>query len=223
MPVQKPIGVSLPLTPYSSAIPILAADKLSFERDGYVLFSELDFEVGAGDVLQVSGANGAGKTTLLRILTRSLNPSAGAVLWRGQALRHQAAQYAADMLYIGHQPGIKHALTPLENLRWLSRLQPCRSDVGMVEALSQAGLDTCADVPCYSLSAGQLRRVALARLYLTAATLWILDEPFTAIDKHGIARLQTVLQQHIDGGGAVVLTSHQDVDLAGVRQLRLGE
>ncbi len=205
------------------SIPLLVAEKLSFERDDRLLFVGLDIHLANGEILQVSGANGAGKTTLLRILTRSLSPSTGRVLWRGQPLNSQAAQYAADMLYLGHQPGIKQALSPRENLLWLSRLQPCKADVSVAEALSYAGLRGYEDVPCYSLSAGQLRRVALARLHLTAATLWILDEPFTAIDKNGIAGLELVLQQHIDNGGAVILTSHQDIGLPHVQQLRLGQ
>ncbi len=203
------------------ANPLIQLEALSCERDERVLFSGLDLAVSAGDVIQIEGPNGSGKTTLLRVLTTTSADFSGEIRWLGQPLSRVRLDYLNNLLYIGHLPGIKKGLTPLENLRWFCGLNQGHQRLSMEEALAAVGLAGYEDVPCFQLSAGQNRRVALARLYLTPARVWILDEPFTAIDKQGVANLEQLMAEHAAGGGCVVLTTHQELDLAGVRKVNL--
>ncbi|EBC0441298.1 cytochrome c biogenesis heme-transporting ATPase CcmA, partial [Salmonella enterica subsp. enterica serovar Taksony] len=164
---------------------MLEARDLYCERDERTLFSGLSFTVEAGEWVQVTGGNGAGKTTLLRLLTGLARPDGGEVYWQGEPLRRVRDSFHRSLLWIGHQPGIKTRLTARENLHFFHPGDGAR----LPEALAQAGLAGFEDVPVARLSAGQQRRVALARLWLTRAALWVLDEPFTAIDVNGVARL----------------------------------
>lgn len=190
---------------------MLEARELLCERDERTLFSGLSFTLNAGEWVQITGSNGAGKTTLLRLLTGLSRPDAGEVLWQGQPLHQVRDSYHQNLLWIGHQPGIKTRLTALENLHFYHR----DGDAAQcLEALAQAGLAGFEDIPVNQLSAGQQRRVALARLWLTRATLWILDEPFTAIDVNGVDRLTQRMAQHTKQGGIVILTTHQPLNVA---------
>ncbi|EFM1902542.1 cytochrome c biogenesis heme-transporting ATPase CcmA [Escherichia coli] len=190
---------------------MLEARELLCERDERTLFSGLSFTLNAGEWVQITGSNGAGKTTLLRLLTGLSRPDAGEVLWQGQPLHQVRDSYHQNLLWIGHQPGIKTRLTALENLHFYHR----DGDTAQcLEALAQAGLAGFEDIPVNQLSAGQQRRVALARLWLTRATLWILDEPFTAIDVNGVDRLTQRMAQHTEQGGIVFLTTHQPLNVA---------
>lgn len=190
---------------------MLEARELLCERDERTLFSGLSFTLNAGEWVQITGSNGAGKTTLLRLLTGLSRPDAGEVLWQGQPLHQVRDSYHQNLLWIGHQPGIKTRLTALENLHFYHR----DGDTAQcLEALAQAGLAGFEDIPVNQLSAGQQRRVALARLWLTRATLWILDEPFTAIDVNGVDRLTQRMAQHTEQGGIVILTTHQSLNVA---------
>ncbi|MGT3058921.1 cytochrome c biogenesis heme-transporting ATPase CcmA [Escherichia coli] len=190
---------------------MLEARELLCERDERTLFSGLSFTLNAGEWVQITGSNGAGKTTLLRLLTGLSRPDAGEVLWQGQPLHQVRDSYHQNLLWIGHQPGIKTRLTALENLHFYHR----DGDAAQcLEALAQAGLAGFEDIPVNQLSAGQQRRVALARLWLTRATLWILDEPFTAIDVNGVDRLTQRMAQHTEQGGIVILTTHQLLNVA---------
>lgn len=200
---------------------LLSAEQLAFERDDRVLFENLNLSVRSGDIVQVAGPNGAGKTTLLRVLARSLTPNHGELRWCGKPVRQCATVYTSNLLYLGHQSGIKAVLTPEENLGWMTQTGLTRTDCTISEALKKVGLAGYEDVPCYSLSAGQHRRVALARLHLSGAALWILDEPFTAIDKQGVAELEQLICQHAERGGAVILTTHQPLSIGSVRTLEL--
>ncbi len=176
---------------------MLEARELLCERDERTLFSGLSFTLNAGEWVQITGSNGAGKTTLLRLLTGLSRPDAGDVLWQGQPLHQVRDSYHQNLLWIGHQPGIKTRLTALENLHFYHR----DGDTAQcLEAPAQAGLAGFEDIPVNQLSAGQQRRVALARLWLTRATLWILDEPFTAIDVNGVDRLTQRMAQHTEQG-----------------------
>jgi len=197
---------------------VLECRDIAFERDYIPIFSGLSFSLQRGQILQVTGANGSGKTTLLRILATSLTAAEGRILWHGHDLDSRRAEYRFDMLYLGHQTGVKTALTPRENLAWLRPLHP-NAGQDTTLALAAVGLAGLEDVPCHTLSAGQLRRVALARLYLSAATLWILDEPFTAIDRDGVSKLETLIQNHARRGGAVVITTHQPPQLDNLCEL----
>lgn len=198
---------------------LLEGRALRCVRDQRLLFEQLDLDVPAGALVQIEGVNGAGKTSLLRILCGLSEPDAGEVLWRGGAIRDCRPEYHAELLYLGHQPALKDDLTPLENLRFFQSLNGFEADP--MEALDRVGLFGFEDQPVRSLSAGQRRRVALARLWLDRATLWLLDEPFTAIDRHGITQLEQRLHQHRTGGGAAVLTSHQPLALDDITRLVL--
>ena len=190
---------------------MLEARELLCERDERTLFSGLSFTLNAGEWVQITGSNGAGKTTLLRLLTGLSRPDAGEVLWQGQPLHQVRDSYHQNLLWIGHQPGIKTRLTALENLHFYHR----DGDTAQcLEALAQAGLAGFEDIPVNQLSAGQQRRVALARLWLTRATLWILDEPFTAIYVNGVDRLTQRMAQHTEQGGIVILTTHHPLNVA---------
>ncbi|CAI2467737.1 cytochrome c biogenesis heme-transporting ATPase CcmA [Serratia plymuthica] len=195
---------------------MLEAKSLSCVRDERTLFSELSFTVKPGEIIQVEGPNGAGKTSLLRILAGLAQPESGEVCWRGQnTLRHRE-NYHQDLLFLGHQPGIKTMLTPFENLQFYQAVRAAPDRQAIWRALEQVGLVGYEDLPVVQLSAGQQRRVALARLWLSECPLWILDEPLTAIDKQGVAELISLFEQHAQQGGMVLLTTHQD--LAGTTQ-----
>ena len=202
-----------------SSAPLLETRELAIERDERWLFAGLNLQLAAGEVVQILGPNGAGKTTLLRALARVSRDYQGDIRYLGQPLEQQAWDYANDCLYLGHLPGIKKALTPLENLRWYSAQAPSR--MAIPDALQRVGLAGYEDTPCYQLSAGQLRRVALARLHLSQARIWILDEPFTAIDKPGVQALEGLIAAQSARAGLVILTSHQDLSLPGLRQVNL--
>jgi heme exporter protein A len=204
-----------------SQSPLLKVENLAFERDDSCLLENINLSLNSGEILQIEGANGSGKTTLLRLLTTALQPSAGNILYNGQALSKCRYQYLSDMLYIGHQPAVKLTLTAEENLRWMINSSVKTNQLTIAEALDGVGLSGYSDIPCYTLSAGQHRRVALARLLISEAALWYLDEPFTAIDKQGVSFLEQRLQEHLNQGGAVVLTSHQDLSLNNLRKYSL--
>ncbi|EPE2786571.1 cytochrome c biogenesis heme-transporting ATPase CcmA [Serratia marcescens] len=204
---------------------MLEAKSLSCVRDERILFSELSFSVQPGDIIQVEGPNGAGKTSLLRILAGLARPDGGEVCWRGRNTLRDHANYQQDLLFIGHQPGIKAVLTPFENLQFYQAVRGAAEHQAIWRALEQVGLVGYEDLPVAQLSAGQQRRVALARLWLSAAPLWILDEPLTAIDKQGVAELISLFEQHAQRGGMVLLTTHQDLASVGqtVGKIRLAE
>jgi heme exporter protein A len=202
--------------------PLLEIRNLSCERDERRLFAQLDLSVFPGDLIQIVGPNGAGKTTLLRVLTGISNDYEGDILWRDRTIRHQRHEFLSDLLYIGHHTGIKKSLTPAENLAFYSRLGSGFKD-SVETLLCAVGLFGYEDVPCYQLSAGQQRRVALARLFGSRARLWILDEPFTAVDKAGVAALEQRLSAHLEEGGSIILTTHQALNMPRVRELDLTE
>ncbi len=199
---------------------LLQGNNLYCERDRRILFENLDVSVSAGEVLQIEGPNGSGKTTLLRILTGLSDAYEGELLWRGKSVRKVREHYYQEMQYLGHAPGIKQALTAAENLRWYSVIHGSNSVAAndekgnkrIADVLAKVGLQGYEDVPCHTLSAGQQRRVNLARLYLSSATIWLLDEPFTAIDKSGIRSIEKLINEHINEGGAVVIATHQDLE-----------
>jgi heme exporter protein A len=204
-------------------MPLLSAHSLSCERDDRCLFSELDFAVNTGDILQIEGPNGSGKTTLLRILAGLAGDYSGKLFWHDQPLHPEDSQYCRQMLYFGHQGAVKGALTAEENLQWMAQMHGDGqvSQVQLYAALEQVGLRGFEDVPVHTLSAGQKRRVALARLFLAWTPLWLLDEPFTALDKQGVAALEKVIVQHADQGGTVLLTTHHKLDIPDERLMIL--
>jgi len=201
---------------------LLKVNQLYCERDDRVLFSQLCFSLSAGEIVQIEGQNGSGKTTLLRILCGLMRNYEGEIFWRGEPVERVRDQFCRDLLYFGHQAGVKAVLTPEENLRWYAALQPGIAADEIETALAKVGLRGYEDVPCHSLSAGQNRRVSLARLYLSRAPLWILDEPFTAIDRQGVAAKEQLLLAHAERGGSVILTTHHELGIEGpVRKINL--
>lgn len=192
---------------------MLEIKNLYCERDERVLFDKLDFKLGKSEVLQVEGQNGSGKTTLLRILCGLSDAFEGDIFWQGKPLEDVRDAYYHAMLYVGHLTGVKAALTPEENLAWMMQLSPHLNKLTIYQALEKVGLFGFEDVPCHTLSAGQQRRVGLARLYLSSAPLWILDEPFTALDKKGVAEKEALIANHVQMGGAVILTTHHELKI----------
>ncbi|WP_324710242.1 cytochrome c biogenesis heme-transporting ATPase CcmA [Pseudomonas citronellolis] len=205
--------------------PLLETLALACERDWRMLFERLDLRLAAGEMLQVVGPNGSGKTSLLRLLCGLMQPTAGQVRLNGRPLEEQRGELARNLLWIGHAAGIKGLLSAEENLAWLCALHQPADKTAIWRALEAVGLRGFEDVPCHTLSAGQQRRVALARLYLDAPPLWILDEPFTALDKQGVAQLEEHLARHCEDGGLVVLTTHHTLSRmpSGYRDLDLGQ
>lgn len=203
--------------------PLLEAVSLACERDGRLLFDGLTLQVRPGELLQVSGPNGSGKTSLLRLLCGLLAPSAGTVRLQGRPLTKLRDQLSGRLLWMGHANAIKAQLTAEENLAWLCALHRPASPAAIRQALEQVGLRGFEEVPCQALSAGQQRRVALARLYLAPPPLWLLDEPFTALDSAAVGQLEAHLAEHCAAGGAVVLTTHHQLAQrpAGYRRLEL--
>ncbi len=204
----------------SSSI-LLECQQLSCERDGRVLFHQLDLVVNAGDVVQIEGPNGCGKTTFLRALTTLLPDYDGTIQWRGESIRRARTDYLSNLLFIGHLPGVKKTLTPRENLIFLTHLHQTADIEAIDEALAKVGLYGYEEMPGHQLSAGQLRRVALARLYLSRAPVWVLDEPYTAIDKQGISHLEALFVEHAAKGGCVVLTTHQSPSMDNLKRVQL--
>ncbi len=200
---------------------MLTISRLGCRRDERVLFEDLSFRVQPGEMVQIEGPNGAGKTTLLRMLAGLSLPDSGEIIWQGASIRRQREHYQQHLLYLGHHPGVKSVMTAFENLAFYCRVLGQRDDKAIWQALAQVELVGFEDVPIAQLSAGQQRRVALARLWLSEAPLWILDEPLTAIDKRGVARLLALFARHTASGGTIILTTHQELNYSNMRRLCL--
>lgn len=191
----------------------LQGKNLSCIRDDRELFANLGFAVQAGQVLLLEGKNGSGKTSLLRIICGFREPDSGIVSWCGEEIPH--SQYYSDMAYVGHLDGIKKELTVQENLR-LSLALGQSGKLSIQQALEKVQLSGYEDTLIQALSAGQKRRLSLARLLITHNVLWILDEPFTSLDKQGIALIESLMAEHCAKGGMIVMTSHHDINLQSV-------
>jgi heme exporter protein A len=191
--------------------PLLSTRALSCERDGRVLFESLDLDVAPGDIVELRGANGSGKTTLLRCMAGLTQDFSGAI------------DRPARFVYLGHRGGLNRELTALENLRWYAALEGVDGRAEVLErALADVGLAGYALTPCEQLSAGQQRRVTLARLRFAAAALWLLDEPLTALDDAGCDLVRSLLDGHRSRGGGAVCATHPLLGIAGIRSTTLG-
>jgi heme exporter protein A len=201
----------------------LVLSDLACTRGNRQLFSNLSLDVQPGQLLRVRGANGAGKTSLLRMLCGLLLPSSGQVLWCGKPLADQREKFGQDLMYLGHAAALKDELSPLENLLDACALGGHAPEVpAAIAALQSAGLRGHERTPARRLSQGQRRRSALARLALSQnAPLWILDEPFNALDTAANAWLTGLIEAHLQSDGMVVLTSHQDLALTAPSQVDL--
>jgi heme exporter protein A len=197
----------------SSASPgaMLEAIELQCERGHRRLFERLSFWLGPGQCMHIAGDNGAGKTSLLRILVGLLRPTAGEVRWHGRPIGRVRDEYGADLIYVGHLNGVKDDLTAAENLRtWAAMAGLPAGREQVARTLSLVGIERFASWPAGQLSQGQKRRIGLARLNLaTDARIWVLDEPFNALDRHGVGILNELIRGRVERGGAVVLTTHQ--------------
>jgi len=197
----------------TAALPLLEARALSFYRQDEPVFGPLQFQLHAGELALVEGDNGSGKTTLMRVLAGLLHLDEGELLWRGEPLRRDACR--GEIVFLGHQLGLKGDLSPRENLRVAAGLHGQRDGMDEARALRDVGLSGYEDEPVRRLSAGQKKRAALARLLLVPATLWLLDEPYANLDRHGIALVNRLLERHIGDGGAALVTSHGAVSFHG--------
>lgn len=203
---------------------MLEADNLECVRGDRSLFKGVGFRLDAGELLYLQGRNGAGKTSLLRMLIGLLPPEAGTIRWKGETIHALADEFRADLCYLGHQNAIKEELTPLENLLAAARLaEEDLSEDDALDALEQVGLAGREDLACKYLSQGQKRRVALARLVKEKRPLWVLDEPFVALDVAAVDWLAGLIGAHLQRGGLAVMTTHQPVDIpaGAVKELRL--
>ena len=203
-------------TTKSTTAALLSARGLTCIREERVLFEALDVDVSAGDIVQIEGPNGAGKTSLLRIIAGLSQPYDGAIYFQNTPIAKQRETFHQDLLYLGHLPGVKDEMTAQENLEFNLALHGLDSHTAEA-TLAEVNLLGFEDALASHLSAGQHRRIALARLWQSQAKIWILDEPFTAIDKLGVEKLEQLFVQHADSGGCVILTTHQDLSLPAER------
>jgi heme exporter protein A len=199
---------------------MLEAGELECERGARKVFRGISFAVAAGELLRIAGANGSGKTSLLRILCGLASPSAGEVRWKGQPIARLKEDYVRELVYIGHAPAVKDDLTPRENLAIACRLagRPSSGEA-LCAALERLRVP---ELPVRKLSQGQRRRAALARLLVSDAPLWLLDEPYSALDSEGVSTLNQRIGEHTAAGGAVVYTTHQEAGIQSSRVVDLG-
>src|SRR5271165_1687882 len=195
----------------SSAVDGLRVEKVHVWRGDRHVLKGLSLELKPHDLLHISGPNGTGKTTLLRVVCGLLRPEQGQVSWRGQPISSVRSEYQAALAYASHEPALKGDLTALENLRFAVGLKRRVTAAELRANLEITGVAACADLPARVLSAGQRRRVALARILSMKATLWLLDEPFTNLDAAGTELTGSLLQAHVQGGGAALVVAHHDL------------
>ncbi|WP_040572147.1 cytochrome c biogenesis heme-transporting ATPase CcmA [Shewanella benthica] len=198
---------------------LISAKELTCIRQERILFDELSFDISEGEIVQIEGPNGAGKTSLLRILAGLSRPYAGDVHYKNQEINHFRDEYNEDLLYIGHLAGVKSELTAEENLNFNLSISGY-NDFNTQDILAKVNLTGFEEALAGHLSAGQHRRTALARLWHTSCKIWLLDEPFTAIDKKGVIELEHLFLEHAERGGCIILTTHQDMGIIGDDILR---
>lgn len=203
----------------AATAPLLEARDLSFYRQDEPVFGPVNFQLRRGEIALIEGDNGSGKTTLMRILAGLLHVDEGELLWLGDTLDRDAC--LGQVVFLGHQLGLKGDLTPRENLQVAEGLHGVREGTNIPDALREVGLAGYEDEPVRQLSAGQKKRVALTRLLLVPAALWLLDEPYANLDRHGIELVNRLLAGHIERGGAALVTSHGAVTFHGGEPQRI--
>jgi heme exporter protein A len=201
---------------------MLEVSNLACSRGDHPLFTDLSFALEAGELLQVQGENGKGKTSLLRTLCGFMQPVAGEIRWRGENIEELDEDYYAELLYLGHHNAIKDELNALENLQISAGLAGIElREKEAVAALRRMGLKGREHLPVKVLSQGQRRRAALARMLVSDAPLWVLDEPLTALDVGAVGLIQELLGEHLARDGMVIFTTHQPLVVEGVELRRL--
>ena len=205
----------------SNSIASLAVRGLTCSRYDELLFADLDFTVIKGQLIQIQGGNGSGKTTLLKILCGFIEPEEGEIQWNDINIKSITDEYNSELIYIGHNNGIKSGLTCIENLKVSSALASAIVTRDYEQVLIQYGLGGYEDAFAYSLSAGQRRRLALARLSIIKARLWILDEPFNSLDENGKIKMKKKFSDHLQSGGIIVMTSHDAIQWDEIDPVRL--
>jgi len=201
---------------------VLSVQQLACERGGKRLFSDLSFTIESGQCVQVHGANGAGKTSLLRIVCGLAEAMQGRVCWRGADTRLDPGSFRAELVYLGHAPGLKDELSAAENLDFQSQIDGCALSPLQIEtALQRVGLGRQQHLPLRRFSQGQKRRVALARLVARPARLWVLDEPLAALDHAAQQLVSQLVAAHLQADGLALVTSHQPLGVESM-DLRLG-
>ena len=191
---------------------MLEARNITGSRSERQLFQDLNLEARPAQVVYIRGHNGAGKTTLLRMLCGLIRPDSGQILWNRTPIGECQPEFVGQLAYVGHENGIKGDLTPLENLDFYRRIKAGTPGISPAQALEELDAGVFSHVPCRHLSAGQQRRVALARLLVIDARLWMLDEPFTALDSSAREIISNLIARHLESDGLCVATSHQPLD-----------
>jgi heme exporter protein A len=199
----------------------LVVDKVHVWRGDRHVLRGVSLTLQPGELLHVSGPNGTGKSTLLRVVLGLLRPESGGVSWRGRSITDSRAEFQGALAYASHEPALKSDLTALENLRFLVGLKRRVSAAELQASLERTGVAGCAELPSRVLSAGQRRRVALARVLASRAALWLLDEPYTNLDASGAHLLSNLLAAHVASGGMALVVAHHALDGVSSRQLSL--
>lgn len=202
-------------------VPLMEFKGIRCVRGERTLFADFNLQVEAGRMYQIEGPNGAGKSSLLRIMAGLLSAQAGEIRYQGEPSQNLRREFLQNLLFIGHKAAVKPELTGIENLEFFAATQGLPCSEPPFELLAKVGLVGLEDVPAANLSAGQQRRIALARLWVTRSQLWILDEPFTSLDVAGIDLLHQRFAEHLASGGAIILTSHQALDWASQSLIRI--
>ena len=201
---------------------VLGVNKVHVWRGERHVLRGVSLQLNPGELMHVSGPNGTGKTTLLRVITGLLRPEQGVVTWRGRPIQERRSEYQAELAYGAHEPALKADLTALENLRFSVGLKRKVSQAELTAALQLTGVAECADLPTRVLSAGQRRRVTMARILAMQARLWLLDEPFANLDAQGSVLISELLQSHVRAGGLALVVAHHELTLdCAVRRLEL--
>lgn len=201
------------LPPPEPDLSCLSVNNLSCVKRDRVLFECLNFRLEERQALHIQGPNGAGKTSLLRILVGLAQADSGEVLWQQQQISESGRDFCSQLVFCGHKYAVNHSLSAAENLSYWCRMQNLDTHVDIYGVLDELGLVGLEHLPAGQLSAGQQRRIGLARLWLKPAKLWVLDEPFTALDTSAIELLSRKMEQHLAHQGMIVLTSHQALAL----------
>ena len=200
----------------------LCVEKVHVWRGDRHVLRGVSLDAHPGELMHVSGPNGTGKTTLLRVVSGLLRPEKGSIAWQGRSIAATAAEYQSALAYASHEPALKSDLTALENLRFTVGLKRRVTAAELRSSLERTGVANCADLPARVLSAGQRRRVAMARVLAFRADLWLLDEPFTNLDGSGSSLLSALLAEHVGKGGVALVVAHHDLNVAvQTRQLEL--